>query len=96
MSKKERSKPNEPVDYVLDGLWDLITRINTHDKKHLGNNMLEKYDYFARHGKQGRNCTYGLKAKQMFMIYDWPDVKKQLKKIVEYIRTIPGSENFAK
>lgn len=92
-----RAAPNDALDHVLDLLTDIKTRIDQHTPTGKpGSGMLEKYDYFCRVSDKGRACTYGMKAKQLFLLCDFKDVKELLEKAVFYMRQIPGHENFGK
>ena len=91
-----RAAPTGPIDNILDQLFDLMTHLDTHENKGSGSGMLEKYDYFNRVSDKGRACTYGMKAKQMYLNYDWPKTKTRLEKLIVSIRQIPGYEEFGK
>ena len=86
--RKTRPEATEPVDSVLDALADLYKRITHHENKEKENNMLEKYDYFCYHSERGRACTYAMKSKALFLMGDYPDVKKEIEKVVKAIRNI--------
>ena len=83
---KNRPPPTEPIHLILDSLSDLIERASTHDNKNKKNSMVEKYDYFIRHSDRGRACTYALKCKQLFVMSDLDDIKKEVEKLVSAIR----------
>lgn len=95
-----RPEPTCAIDSVLDALWDLVERIDTHsgDPKHKNNNMLKKYQFFIKHGpeKKGRACTLAMKSKQLFLLSDYHPVREAVLKLVEAYRQVEGDEDFAK
>jgi len=99
-SKRTKDSPraaaNEPTDYILDLLFDLMKRLDKHEKGGAGSGMLEKYDYFCRVSDKGRACTYSMKSKALFLNYDFPEIKQMIEKLLVYIREIPGHENFGR
>ena len=100
MTEKDRNSPraapNEPIDYILDMLYDLKVRLDRHAKGPTGQGVLEKYDYFCRVSDKGRACTYAMKSKALFLTCDFPEIKDMLEKLLVYIRAVPGNENFGR
>lgn len=94
--REKRPDPTEPIDMVIDCLNDLTKRIDKHQGKDRSNNMLEKYDYFCYHAELGRACTYAIQSKRLFLVGDWQDTQRNLLRLLEAIRMVPGYEDFGK
>lgn len=52
--------------------------------------MLEKYDYFIRSSSAGRACTYATKSRELFMAFDWAEVRPLVLKLLEAARELEG------
>jgi hypothetical protein len=80
-------------DLLLE-LDNLGQRMHSHGGK-LEESMLERYRYFVEHSEQGRNCVYAKKCKELFLCYDYEDVRKQFLETLELFRTVEG-ETFGR
>lgn len=89
-----RAAPKEPIDSVLDQLYDLKKRLDRPVVQ--GDSALEMYDYFTRVSDQGRDCTYARKGKHIFLTKDWEEVKRELLQLLLNIRLMPGESEFGK
>lgn len=103
MSKEPRdhNSPRAPardsIETTLDLLCDLRIRMDQNGAKGKPNSgMLEKYNYFCRVSDRGRDCTYSIKAKKLFLLNDFEDVKNLVERIVKEIRKLPNHENFGR
>jgi len=99
--KKDKNSPRAPAkdqfDHVLDLLYDLKVRLDQNGPNgNPGTGMLERFDYFSRVSDLGRGCSYGIKAKQLFLLNDFKDVKSLIEHIILRIRQLPGNENFGR
>jgi hypothetical protein len=98
---RTKNSPRAPAidefDQVLDLLYDLGIRLDKNGAKGApGTSMLERFDYFSRVSDRGRNCSYAIKAKKLFLLNDFKDVKTLLEHVIQRIRHIPGHENFGR
>lgn len=92
-----RAAPKDNIDRMIDILNDLRERLDVNGPTGaVGSGMLEKYDYFCRVSDRGRDCTYGIKSKKLFLLNDLEDVKKLVEQFVKTIRTLPGNENYGR
>ena len=103
MSKapRDRNSPRAPardsVDQSLDALADLWRRMDQNGPKGKpSSGMLEKFDYFCRVSDRGRDCTYAVQSKKLFLLNDFADVKALVEQVVKSIRKLPGHENFGR
>ena len=95
-SDKPRPSAVKTEHELLDALFDLFLRIDTHAAAKPHNNMLEKYDYFIKESPHHRACGSALQAKQLFFFSDFKDVKDQIEKVVKLIRLHTEDDEFAK
>lgn len=77
---------------MLLALHELATRINSHGGVLDGDSMVERYKYFVEHSDAGKDCSYARKCKDLFLRYDYEDIKKLLVKTLEQFRIIEGSD----
>lgn len=74
---------------LLIQLDNLAQRMHQHGGK-LDESMLERYRYFVEHSEKGQNCVYAKKCKELFLCYDYEDVRAQFIKTLELFRTVEG------
>lgn len=84
----EDKKPDD----LLIALDNLQRRINSHGGKMDGDSMVERYRYFVEHSERGTQCTYARKCKEIFLRYDYEDIRDQLLLVLEHLRLIEGKE----
>lgn len=87
---KPRAPATLPIHTLLDTLADLQERMS-----HTGDdpgtmNVIESHDYFSRESNQGRECTYALKAKSLFLQQDYEQIKLLFLKALQAFRSIEG------
>jgi hypothetical protein len=93
---KERTPSSNPLESLLDHLWDLAIVLDPTSTENPSGGMLERYNYFVRYSEHGRSCPYALKSKELFTKLTLPKVKDSLLAIINLIRSIPGNEEFGK
>lgn len=54
--------------------------------------MVEKYKYFCTHSEYGKNCSYAKKCKDVYLRYDYEDIKILFLKILEQYRIVEGDQ----
>ena len=79
---------------LLQVLYNLFKRINSHGGV-IEANILERYIYFIEHSENKENCMYAKKYKELFLKYDYEDIKKRFLEVLDKLREIEG-ENFGK
>ena len=82
----DRPEAADVFQQLLDLLWDL--HLKTKDPS-----MLERYDYIIRHSKMGRACTYAMKAKGLFYLKEYKEIKELIAKINSCIQEIEGKRD---
>lgn len=98
---RTKNSPRAPAvdqfDPVLDLLYDLKIRLDKNGAKGAqGTGLLERFDYFCRVSDRGRDCSYAIKSKKLFLLNDFKDIKALLEHVIQKIRHIPGHENFGR
>jgi len=81
----------EPSDLIIE-LDTLQKRINSHGGKMDGDSMAERYRYFVEHSERGKSCVYARKCKDLFLRYDYEDIRDQLLLVLEELRLIEGRD----
>jgi hypothetical protein len=79
---------------VIISLNNLAKRISSHGGK-VNESMAERYKYFVEHSERGKDCSYAKKCQDLFLRYDYEDVKAEFLETLKYFRIIEG-ENFGK
>lgn len=74
--------PPESNDLLI-ALWELSERIRSHGGVLPGESMVERYKFFVEHSEAGTNCHLARKCRDLFVRYDYDDIKKQILSIVE-------------
>lgn len=87
--------PMDTKDDLLLSLFNLAQRINSHGGVLPGESMLERYKYFLQHSENKENCTYARKCKDLFLNYDYEDIKVRFLEVLELIRLVEG-KNFGR
>ena len=75
---------------LLEELWFLAERIRSHGGVLPGESMIERYVYFKNHSEYGSDCAYARKSKDLFLKFDYEDIRGQIKKIMELIDLVEG------
>jgi len=76
---------------LLESLNSLVSRINNHGGK-LDASMLERYIYFIEHSEFGKDCSYARKCMDLFIKYDYNDVRALFLDVLEQFRLIEGKD----
>ncbi len=54
--------------------------------------LVEQYKYFITHSEYGKDCQYARKAKDIWLKYDYNDIKTLFLLILEQYRVIEGQD----
>jgi len=79
------------MDLLIE-LFNLAARINSHGGVLPGESMVERYKYFVEHSEYGKDCSFARKCKDLFLTYDYDDIVKQLKVVIQLIEDVEGKK----
>lgn len=74
----------------LHSLWDRLSRHASGDKRTGG--MLERYVYFLEHSEHGENCAYAVKSKDLFLRFDYEEIRDLFLTCLTEFRKVEGED----
>jgi hypothetical protein len=75
---------------LLEALCSLAKILNSSLAPNHPSSLLDKYNYFINNSTHGRDCQYAIKAKEMFLKYDYEEVKKMFLIVLDEYRKVEG------
>ena len=78
---------------LLISLFDLYQRLGKHSNStSVTGGMLERYHWFINNSEFKEDCAYAHKSKDLFLRYDYEEIKKLFLDTLEQFRIIEGEK----